>query len=151
MSGATSPPPNLEALAESASAVGAAVDELPHLIWMSDPEGRLTFSNKVVYDYVGDNLDAATSAQHWIMLVHTEDRDGFIQVFRENVQARRPFHATCRVQRKDGAWRWIETRAHARFNAEGAFLGHVGASVDITEHRNAPPVQALSASSSRKT
>ncbi len=49
-----------------------------------------------------------------------------------------------RVRRHDGEWRWFDNYAQPLFDAGGAYLGHVGASVDITERKQAEDALAES-------
>jgi light-regulated signal transduction histidine kinase (bacteriophytochrome) len=69
--------------------------------------------------------------------MHPEDRQAYLDEFLKCTQDQRPFHATVRVRRADGAWRAIESHARPRFSESGAFRGFVGASIDVTERLDA--------------
>ena len=69
--------------------------------------------------------------------MHPDDAPGYVGEFLACVRERRPFHAECRVLRADGEWRWTEAWGRLRLDHTGAFLGHIGTSVDITERKEA--------------
>ena len=48
---------------------------------------------------------------------------------------RRAWQSQARVRRHDGVYREFETHAAPLLDADGAYLGHVGISFDISERR----------------
>jgi CheY-like chemotaxis protein len=51
--------------------------------------------------------------------------------------ARESFELEYRMRRRDGQYRWVLDRARPRYSREGAFVGFVGACVDIDERKRA--------------
>lgn len=121
-------------LRESEARFRIMADNLPHIIWVHDEEGRQQFVNQTFCDYFGIHR-AEISPRRWQMLVHPEDREGYVAAFHEAVRERRPFHHEVRIRRADGEWRWFESWGRPRFDDAGRFLGHVGTSADITERK----------------
>ncbi len=61
--------------------------------------------------------------------------------------ARRSYEMEFRLQRDDGAWRWLLERGTPNIGPSGAFEGFIGTCIDITEHRET--VEALRESRAR--
>jgi len=68
----------------------------------------------------------------WTLLAHPDDVD-YADDFSAAIAERRPFVSSVRVRRADGAWRTIESWGTPRFDSDGNYLGHIGASIDVTE------------------
>lgn len=125
-----------EALRESEERFRIMADSLPLIMWVHDAEGRQEFVNATFCEYFGVRREEMRDT-HWQILMHPEDGARYAQEFSACVRDRKSFHGEGRVRRADGAWRWIESRARPRFGNDGAFLGHVGTSADITERKQA--------------
>ena len=61
--------------------------------------------------------------------------------------ARRTYEMEYRLQRDDGAWRWLLERGTPNIGPNGEFEGYIGTCIDITEHRET--VEALRESRAR--
>ena len=124
------------ALRDSEARVRIMADGLPLIIWVHDSEGRQQFVNKTFIEFFGITAEEARDFR-WQQLIHPEDAEEHVDAFMACVHTHRPFHAQVRVRRGDGAWRWIESFANPRHSSAGAYLGHIGTSVDITERKQA--------------
>jgi signal transduction histidine kinase len=45
---------------------------------------------------------------------------------------REPFQVEHRLRRRDGEYRWVETKGVPRFNVDGSFAGYIGTAIDLT-------------------
>jgi len=120
-----------DALRESEARFRLMADGVPVLIWTTDASGAIEFINRAYGEFFGISPE---SPGEWQALLHPDDA-AYVSAFFAAQAARRPFVAEARVRRVDGAWRWIKSRGEPRFSAAGAFLGYVGGSLDITEHK----------------
>lgn len=125
-----------EALRESEEKFRILSETAPALIWFDDPEGNCRYVNRQYLDFSGKSLTDIEGAG-WHLVLHPEDSDAYIAAFREAQKERRSFRHRVRALRHDGEWRWIESYAQPLFGANGAYLGHVGISPDVTEHHEA--------------
>ena len=125
-----------EVLRESERRFRIMADSLPLIIWVHDAQGALQFVNHTYCEFFGVTPQQV-AGPNWQPLVHPDDVAAYAGEFSACVRGRRPFHAEVRVRRFDGEWRWLESRARPRFSASGEFLGMVGSSPDITEHKQA--------------
>lgn len=115
---------------------GAWADHLPLMVWVHDAEGRQRFVNRAFCDYFGIDRDDV-QARPWQLLLHPDDAAPYVEGFAEAMTRRRRFHRQVRVRRADGAWRWLESWATPRFDADGVYHGHIGTGADVTERRQA--------------
>lgn len=114
----------------------STAEHLPLLVWVSDPAGRFTWVNTTYSDFVGRPRDVAVR-EGWRPLVHPDDVDDFAARFDRANSEQSELHDESRMRHADGSWRWIETWAQPRFDAQGRFIGHLGTSADITARRRA--------------
>lgn len=124
------------ALAESEARFRAMTDNLPLVVWVHDADGRQLFINETFSRRFGVDRETM-GADDWISLTHPDDREAYISGFRRAVETRTRFEAEVRVRLPGGQWRWHRSWAGPRFDAEGRYIGHVGASADVTEEKQA--------------
>jgi PAS domain S-box-containing protein len=110
------------------------LDCLPVPAWRRDAEGALVFGNKAYLDFGGAGLARMSGVRDDTPL-HPDDRaranGGWVKAQRE----RGPFSAEMRLRNAAGEYRTCLAEARPLFGADGAFLGHVGAWVDIHDRK----------------
>ena len=111
-------------------------DASPALIWQNNARGENFFINQHFLDFAGMSAEEMRGAG-WHSIVHPEDREAYVADYLAAVRARRGWNTQSRIRRHDGEWRWFDNHAQPLFDAGGEYLGHVGASVDITERKRA--------------
>ena len=116
-------------------------DSAPWMVWMSDPDGRRTYFNSGWLDVTGRRLEDEVG-DGWAANVHPDDRPGCLAMVREAVGARRPFTLDYRLQRWDGAYRWILDHGLPRTGTDGSVVGYIGSATDVTEMKTAQQVVA---------
>jgi PAS domain S-box-containing protein len=114
----------------------AMADESPVILWESDANGDNNFANRTFRDFFGVTIDEV-EGRGWHPLLHPEDAPGHRERFFEAVREHAVFSNEARHRRKDGEWRWLLVQARPRYAPTGAFLGHVGVCVDVTERKRA--------------
>lgn len=121
-----------EALRKSEERFHTMADSSPIMIWVTDAAGNTTFLNRTYLDYIG--IAAGQPASHdWAQDIHPNDYDTYVAAFRAALQQRQIFHQQVRLRRRDGQWRWFESRANPVSDADGRLTGYIGSSSDITE------------------
>jgi PAS domain S-box-containing protein len=134
------------ALRESEQRFRTTANAAPVLIWMSGPDKRCTWFNQRWLDFVGRSMDQELG-DGWCDNLHPADFDRTLDTYHAAFDARRPFEQEYRLQRDDGAWRWLLERGTPNFGPTGEFEGYIGTCIDITEHRET--VEALRESRAR--
>ena len=122
------------ALRESEQRFRTTANAAPVLIWMSGPDKRCTWFNQRWLDFVGRDMEQEIG-DGWCDNVHPADFDRALDTYHAAFDARRPYEMEFRLQRDDGAWRWLLERATPHLGPNGEFVGYIGTCIDITEHR----------------
>ena len=73
----------------------------------------------------------------WQMLIHPDDLPGYTEGFYRAIREHTSFRAEARARDTRGEWRWVASYAEPRFSPDGTYLGHVGISPDIDDHKRA--------------
>jgi PAS domain S-box-containing protein len=118
-------------LRESEARFRNMADNAPVLIWVHGV-GGCQYVNREFLRFVGGSLSDVTG-MNWTAYLHPDDAEGYIQSYEETFEQRRPIDAQFRFRRADGEYRWLSAAGAPRFRPDGAFLGYVGCSVDITD------------------
>jgi PAS domain S-box-containing protein len=122
------------ALRESEQRFRTTANAAPVLIWMSGPDKRCTWFNQRWLDFVGREMEQEVG-DGWCDNVHPADFDRTLDTYHAAFDARRPYEMEFRLQRDDGAWRWLLERGTPHTGPQGEFIGFIGTCIDITEHR----------------
>ncbi len=119
-------------LRESEARFRVLADSAPALIWTSGPDGAAATFNRGWLKFRGCTLEEELAAGVFGG-VHPDDHERCITVFQTALATQTAYSLTQRLQRADGEYRWLLSRASPRMLPDGTFLGHVGASVDVTD------------------
>jgi PAS domain S-box-containing protein len=122
------------ALRESEQRFRTTANAAPVLIWMSGPDKRCTWFNQRWLDFVGRAMEQEVG-DGWCDNLHPADFDRTLDTYHAAFDARRPYEMEFRLQRDDGAWRWLLERGTPHHGPHGEFIGYIGTCIDITEHR----------------
>ena len=112
-----------------------AADAVPAMIWVSDAQGAVLEVNRRWVEFVG--YAPAPGGDGWAASIHPDDFPAYDDAWRRSVLDQAPLCCEYRVRRHDGVWRWVLDSGEPRFDPEGRYLGHSGASIDNTGQREA--------------
>lgn len=121
-------------LFESGSPFRTLVEQLPIMLWMSDTAGEPVLFNQGWRHFRGLGLDAEVP-DGWFHRIHDDDRAAAEAAFRESHAVASPYVGEYRVLRADGQVRWLHDHGMPLFDPTGAFMGHMGVCVDVTDER----------------
>jgi PAS domain S-box-containing protein len=123
------------ALRESEERFRRIADTAPVLLWMSSPEGVLSYVNKTWLDFVGGAPETAmdSTTGDWI---HPEDRPRVAWRAR-GADPRASFSDEFRLRRVDGEYRWIMVQGEPREDGLGNLAGYIGTCTDISDQKRA--------------
>jgi two-component system, chemotaxis family, CheB/CheR fusion protein len=124
------------ALRESEQRFATLAEGSPVLLWVNGPNGN-EFVNRAYLEFVGVESDKEVGGHDWSRFVHPDDLDEYLNSYQRAFALQVRFTADFRFRRHDGEYRWMRSDATPRFSDDGEFEGYVGATVDITERRNA--------------
>jgi PAS domain S-box-containing protein len=129
------------ALRESEERFRLMADTAPSPVWLTSAEGAVEFVNAALVDFYGQPADEILG-QVWRTAIHPDDVAQVNAVQAEHRPKREPYAFEVRFRRADGAWRWMRVSVNPRFGSDGAFLGYVGMSFDVTDTHEALDVVA---------
>jgi PAS domain S-box-containing protein len=119
---------------ESERRFRATADTAPVLIWTSGLDALCDWFNQPWLAFTGRPMEAELG-DGWAERVHPDDLDRCLAIYLGAFHAREPFAMEYRLQRHDGAYRWLLDNAVPRFGADGTFVGYIGTCVDVTDQR----------------
>jgi PAS domain S-box-containing protein len=122
------------AIHESEARFHNLADNIPVMIWVTEPNGSCSYLSRSWYEFTGQTPETGLGAG-WLEAVHPEDRPGARSTFHAALAARKAFQLEYRLLRRDGEYRWAIDAATPRFGNDGSFLGHVGSVLDIDERK----------------
>jgi len=111
-------------------------DDLPVMLWRARPDLSCEHANRAWLEFTGFSAEEA-QGEGWSRVVHAEDLARWLDTCVRAFDARTPFALEYRMRRHDGEYRWVLERGSPRRSAEGAFIGFLGACVEIDEHKRA--------------
>ena len=119
-------------LYESEERFRITADAAPVMIWMSGPDKLCTFFNKSWLDFTGRTLEQELG-NGWSEGVHAQDFDKCLETYVSAFDVRKSFTMQYRLRNRHGEYRWISDNGVPRYDAQGTFIGYIGACVDLTE------------------
>ena len=120
-------------LQESEARFRLLADAMPQIVFVTEPDGRVTFVNRQWRDYTGQ-LEAQIADLG--PLVHPEDLPPMLEAWRRATTTGTPFSAEFRLRRAiDGVYRWFLTRSVPVVDDAGRIVRWHGTSTDIHKHK----------------
>ncbi|MBU3714143.1 MAG: PAS domain S-box protein, partial [Ferruginibacter sp.] len=113
------------------------VEAIPVMVWVSNENNIVTYSNKAFKKLMGFGLEDVKGPQDYVRFVHPEDKDIAVKEWRENISRKKPLIAEYRVKDSNGIYRNVLEKAVPRFFADGRYAGYIGAYFDLTQEKSA--------------
>ncbi len=104
-------------------------------LWIMTPDLKVAFYNQSFYKQF-DLQDSNTTLDHWIDLIHPDDKNPFATNVNSHVKAvgdETRVITQYRVKKKDGSYIWIEATGINKIDGDGEYM--VGNHRDITEQK----------------
>ncbi len=121
-----------QAVRESEERFRIMADSSPSMMWVTGAGGEIEFINRAYREFLCADYERAPADKRHLP-VHPSDATEYFCAFDRAVNERTRFSAEARIQRADGEWRLVGTRAEPRFSPAGDYMGHIGLSADITD------------------
>jgi PAS domain S-box-containing protein len=108
------------------------IDAIPALAWYGSPEGSVEFLNQRWLDYTGLSTEQA-QGWGWQVAIHPDDVERAMRLFKESLDAKRPYEIEARFRRNDGEFRWFLFRGSPWCDASGRVVKWFGANADVED------------------
>ncbi len=130
---------SLEELRKSEERYRSLVTASSQLIWTADPKGGITKENFGWQEFSGQAPEEM-EGDGWLERVHPHDREMAKKGWATAVAMQTFYQLEFRVRRFDNVWRHLLHRAVPIFEKDGKVREWIGASLDITERRQAEQI-----------
>lgn len=110
------------------------VESMPHIVWLTDPEGRVEFVNRRGETTL-DLSVPAMAGWGWTDLLHPDDLQPCRELWREALETGVTFRTECRLRLADGSHGWFLGQAVPLRGAEDEIDGWVGTVTDIDDRK----------------
>ena len=126
-----------------------AVETMPALAFVADPNGKRTFLNRGWLEYTGLSSEQA-SGSGWEKAIHPDDLRRVTERWRESQTTGEPLDYEARLRRgSDGVYRWFQTRARPLRDNRGKIVKWCAVANDIEDRKRAEELQAELAHTNR--
>jgi PAS domain S-box-containing protein len=128
-----------EALRGSERTLRQLVETLPALIYCAAPNGEPTYRSRQLREYLGFDVDEKSGEDRTRLtgtldaVIHPDEVAAVKERYGHSLRTGEPYALKHRLRRFDGEYRWVETRAAAMRNAEGAIVQWNGICLDIED------------------
>jgi PAS domain S-box-containing protein len=121
------------ALAEAEERYRSMVAHLPALTWTATADRRPTYVSANIEQLLGYTVEEfyANPTAIWPGRVHPDDAPAMLAAYDALFDEGRPFEIEHRMQHKNGSWIWVQGRAQAPYEKDGARYAD-GMVTDIT-------------------
>lgn len=125
-----------EVIKETESRFKNITDAIPVMIWVSDNNNHVIYSNNATKEFYGMGLEGIESPQEFEKFIHPDFLHLASTEWEKRLEKHQPLDFEFRVKNKEGEYRYLRQVAIPRHLENGQFLGFVGASFDLTNEYN---------------
>ena len=125
-----------EVIKETESRFKNITDAIPVMIWVSDHNNHVIYSNNATKEFYGMGLEGIENPQEFEKFIHPDFLHLASNEWEKRLEKHQPLDFEFRVKNKEGEYRYLRQVAIPRHLENGQFLGFVGASFDLTNEYN---------------
>jgi PAS domain S-box-containing protein len=125
-----------EQIRNNARILRTTIDKIPAFVFSALPDGSVDFASQSFFDYLGIPPEAGLG-WGWVNLVHPEDCDRAVKVWRESLATGEPRENELRFRQANGEYRWFLARSAALRDDKGDIVKWYGALMDIENLKRA--------------
>jgi PAS domain S-box-containing protein len=122
-------------LRESEARFRELADAMPQIVFTARADGEIDYFNRKWYELTGTAADIIGGTR-WLRVLHSDDRDDYIEAWLANVRDERPFEYESRFWcASTRSYRWHLARALPVRDESGAMIRWYGTATDIDDHK----------------
>jgi PAS domain S-box-containing protein len=113
------------------------IETFPQWVWMTTPEGKVTFCNLYWREYSGLTLEQ-TARDEWVSLIHPDDKEMVLRVRNDALSTEQGYECEFRYRRaRDGKYRWHRLQGIPVKNPAGRVTKWIVLGIDIHDSKAA--------------
>ena len=112
------------------------LESIPHVIWIADSDGQVTFLNKTWQEWTGRDIEDSLGTK-WTESLHPEDAPGLLAKREQAFAHGEPYEGECRLKIADRSYKIIAFSGTPVRDDSGKVSNWVGIDIDITERKEA--------------
>jgi len=110
-------------------------DNIPVIVWTTQPDGAADYFNKQWYEYTGLNFEQSKGSGSQVVL-HPDDIEITVDAWKEAIEKKKKFEFEYRIKRvKDGIYRWHLGKGEPLKDEAGNVIACFGTSTDIEDQK----------------
>ncbi|EMR02591.1 PAS domain-containing sensor histidine kinase [Cesiribacter andamanensis] len=109
-------------------------DVVPLLIWITEPNGNVSYFNSRWYAYTGQGTEESL-AWGWQRSLHPDDLQYTLQAWEKALRQEEEYKVEYRLRRHDGSYRWFIAQALPMRNEGGRIVKWYGFCADVHDQR----------------
>ncbi len=121
-------------LRQSEQELRLIADAIPHMVWVIDPDGTISYINKQWADWTGMNLKEINDGV-WQKVFHPEDVENVALTWQQALQNKTEYFGEYRIRNREGTYYWFMGRTTPIQNKEGKIIKWIGTSTNIDEQK----------------
>jgi PAS domain S-box-containing protein len=126
-----------DALRESERRSRQIVDSIPGLVAVTSAAGELELVNPQMIDYFGGSFEDQKRWQTSGGTTHPDDHARVVEDFSSAIKSGLPFNLEFRARRRDGSYRWMDSRARPLKDADGRIVNWFHLLIDVDDRKRA--------------
>jgi PAS domain S-box-containing protein len=119
-----------EAVRESEARLRQMADTMPHMVWVTRPDGFHEWYNRRWYEFTGIP-EGSTDGEGWNGMFHPDDQARAWAAWRRSLATGEPYEIEYRLRHHTGEYRWVLGRALSVRDDGGAIERWFGTCTDI--------------------
>jgi PAS domain S-box-containing protein len=123
-------------LRESEARFRALSEAIPHIVWVCDPSGNITYANQRWYDFTGMSAKD-DNGRTWLTVLHPDDRRHCIEAAEQAYLNDTDFNMEIRYRAANGSYTWHLVRAQTMPDPKTGKKLWFGTSTDIDDKKRA--------------
>lgn len=126
-----------ETAAESEARFKNITESMPVMIWVSDKNNKVIYSNSEVKKFFGKGLEEFKDYKEFVKLVHPDSKFMTGIEWKRHLLEHKNAEQTFLIKGPDNKYHYILERAIPRFLSNGEFVGYIGSFFDLTKEYEA--------------
>lgn len=122
-----------ESISETESRFRNITEAMPVMIWVSDKNNLVTYSNQKTKEFFGKGLEDFKGPEEFTSLVHPDSKILAGAHWKQELQLHKEVGQEYLLKNAAGEYHYVLEKAIPRFLPSGEFIGYIGAFFDLTK------------------